>query len=259
MPTFAHRLRSHERLLGYWISLDAPGLTEQVAALGWDFLVLDAQHGTIGSAGLHTGLMAVDAGAALGSGTAPLVRTAANNSAAIGRALDAGAHGVIVPMVNDATEAAAAVAAAHYARGRSFGPSRSQLRFGDQPLEVDEQICVLVMIETLAGLDNAAEIAATDGVDAVFVGPVDLRLALTTAGRADEFDEAIAHLIRTAHGASRPIGLFTVSGDALAARLAQGFDFGIAGVDALDAAARSSDHLGVLRDDDASPAPGVTY
>lgn len=257
MTTFVERLRSREQLLGYWIALDAPGATEQVATLGWDFLVLDGQHGMIDTAGMLAGILACDAGAGLGSTTAALVRTGANDPALIGRALDAGARGVIVPGVNSADEAAAAVAAGHYARGRSFGPSRSQLRLGADPLGTDAQVCVIVMIETVAGLENAAEIAATDGLDGVFVGPVDLQLALTAAGRGEEFETAVAHLVETVHSAGLPIGLFTVGAEVLAQRLAQGFDFGIAGVDMLDLVATSRSQLNALRD--GALSSGVRY
>ncbi len=95
---FAARLRGRERLLGYWSVLDSPVSTEWLAHIGWDYIALDMQHGLIGYSGMVAGLTAIDASGS----TVGLVRVEANDAAAIGRALDAGAAGVIVPMVNNA-------------------------------------------------------------------------------------------------------------------------------------------------------------
>src|SRR5688572_2994365 len=107
---FAARLRRRERILGYWSVMDCPVATEWVAHVGWDYIALDMQHGLIGYSGMVAGLTAVDSA----SGPVGLVRVEANNPTPIGRALDAGAAGVIVPLVNTAAEAAEAVAAATY-------------------------------------------------------------------------------------------------------------------------------------------------
>ena len=124
-------------------------------------------------------------------GSAGLVRVEANHATPIGRALDLGAAGVIVPLVNSADDAAAAVAAARYPpRGiRSYGPLRSDLRIGPTPAEVDDTVLVLAMIETADGLTNLEEIAATPGLDGVYVGPSDLSIGL---GAAYPGDPAIA-------------------------------------------------------------------
>src|SRR3954454_14308704 len=99
---FAARLRGRERILGYWSVLDCPVATEWLAYVGWDYLALDLQHGLIGYSGVLSGLTAVDAA----GGPVALVRVEANDHTPIGRALDAGAAGVIVPLVNDAAGAA---------------------------------------------------------------------------------------------------------------------------------------------------------
>src|SRR4051794_15924319 len=115
-------------MVGYWVTQDNPVATERLARIGYDYVVLDAQHGLLGRTALITGLMATDAAdRAVG-----LVRVEANDATCIGQALDAGAGGVIVPLVDDARGAAAAVAAARDppAGGRSFGPLRSALRLG---------------------------------------------------------------------------------------------------------------------------------
>src|SRR4051812_27105328 len=149
---FARRLRARETLVGYWVGLDAPPATERIARLGYDYVVLDGQHGLLGQSGVLSGLMAIDAGAR----RVGLVRVEANDPVPIGRALDAGAAGVIVPLVDDGEQAVAAVAAARYAPDgvRSFGPMRSGLRVGPDAAAANVQTVVIVMIETAAGLEN---------------------------------------------------------------------------------------------------------
>src|SRR5580765_3939340 len=115
MTEFAERLRGREPLIGYWIVLDAPPATERLATLGFDYLCLDAQHGLIGPAGILAGVLATDAGSSVGPRpTAAIVRVESVSALHLGKALDAGAAAVIVPLVNTAEEAASAVSAAKY-------------------------------------------------------------------------------------------------------------------------------------------------
>src|ERR687886_2010748 len=103
---FAAKVRRRDTVVGYWVVLDSAASTERVARLGYDYVSLDAQHGLFGYSGMVAGLTAIDAaGAAVG-----LVRVSENGAGPIGRALDAGAAGVIVPLVNTARDAADAVA-----------------------------------------------------------------------------------------------------------------------------------------------------
>ena len=129
------RLRSQGPATGdrrrVWIQLDSPASTERVARLGYDYVSLDAQHGLFGYSGMLAALTAIDAaGRAVG-----LVRVAANDATAIGRALDAGAAGVISPLVNTSQDAAVAVAASRYPPVgiRSYGPTRASMRIGPAP------------------------------------------------------------------------------------------------------------------------------
>src|SRR5688572_17604440 len=102
---FNRRLRTREELIGYWAMLDSPVATERIARLGYDYVCLDAQHGLLSQAGKVHGLMAI----AAGSRSAGMVRVEANDRLSIGKALDSGAHGVIVPLVSAPEDAAAAV------------------------------------------------------------------------------------------------------------------------------------------------------
>ena len=243
---FAARLRGRHQLLGYWSVIDSPVSTEWLAHVGWDYIALDLQHGLIGYAGMVAGLTAIDAsGSAVG-----MVRVEANDATAIGRALDAGAAGVIVPMVNTAEEAAAAVAAATYppAGIRSYGPMRSQLRIGPVPAEANRDTVVLAMIETPGGLANVEEICRVLGLDGVYVGPSDLRLAIggatsTDPAVADEFEAALARVVEAAAAAGIAAGIHNADGASAANRLAQGYTFATVASDLVHLKQASAAHL----------------
>lgn len=233
IAAFARRLRGREPLVGYWALADSPVMTERLASVGYDYVCLDQQHGLMGYAGVRDGLMAIDAGGVLGPRpTVGLVRAAANDLRCIGQALDAGAAGVIVPMIDDAAAAREAVRHARYPPlgRRSYGPMRSELRRGPDLAAVNDATLVAVMIETAAGLENVAGIAAVPGVDALYVGPYDLTLAIG-GGSPDDLaaveqrDAALQRILRAGHGAGKAVGVHAADGDAAASRLSLGFDF----------------------------------
>lgn len=247
---FIAKVRRREPVVGYWITLDSPLLTERLAGVGFDYVVLDSQHGELDGRGQQAGLLAVDAAHA----AAGLVRVEANNATPIGRALDLGAAGVIVPLINSAAEAAAAVAATRYPPLgiRSYGPLRSDLRVGPHPAEANDSVLVLAMIETGAGLENVEAIAGTPGLDGIYVGPSDLSLGIGAAYPGDpsvtsDFDAALAR-IRTACSANKIIaGIHTPSGEVAAQRLAEGFTLATIAHDVGHLVRAASDHLAVVR------------
>ncbi len=162
--------------LGAWASLGEPRTAAALEASGLDWVVLDMQHGHFDDRAVRDTL------ALRRERRVPLlVRVRANDPAAIGRVLDAGADGVIVPLVDTAEDAESAVAAATYPpRGtRSWGPLAG-LERTDGPDGRPPRPFVAVMVETAEGLDAVGDIAAVDGVDMVFVGPFDLSLRLGT-------------------------------------------------------------------------------
>lgn len=243
---FARKLRARDKLVGYWIALDAPAATERVARVGYDYLVVDVQHGLIGYSGMLNAMLAVDAA----GGAKGLVRVGANEPAGIGRALDAGAAGVIVPLVDTPADAAAAVEATRYPpRGRrSYGPMRSSLRVGPRPAEADEATVVIAMIETPQGLANVREICATEGLDGVYVGPADLCLAVGGAYPGDpevaaEFEAAVEEVQRAAAEAGIAAGFHVSDGDAAVPRLAQGYTFASVSCDLVHLEAVAAGHL----------------
>jgi 4-hydroxy-2-oxoheptanedioate aldolase len=242
-------MRSREKLIGYWSVLDAPVATERLSLLGYDYVAIDMQHGLVDYGGLVSSLMAVDAGRAAG-----VVRVGANDATLIGRALDAGAAAVIVPLVNSADDAARAVSAARYAPVgvRSYGPMRSGLRIGPTPRVADDQTAVVAMIETTAGLAAVEDIAQTPGLTGLYVGPSDLTIALgggtsTDSAVAPEFEAALARVAAAAAAADIAAGIHTPSGEVAHLRLGQGFTFASIASDLthLEAAARA--HLDAAR------------
>lgn len=171
MASLRGRLIGPPTAIGTWLAIDNPLAAETIGRVGFDAVVIDTQHGGASEATLLTILQALD-----GTGTPALVRVPWLDPARIMRVADLGAAGVIVPMVNSAADAEAAVAAIRYPpRGiRSFGPVR---RWYNPDGAAEDALCI-VMIETRQALDELDAIAATPGLDGLLIGPVDLALSL---------------------------------------------------------------------------------
>ena len=167
MTQLRAKLESGGPAIGLWAAIPSPLTAEAAALAGPDYVVIDQQHGAVDAPTMTAMLLAI-----AGAGVPPLVRVARNEAWTIGNALDLGAAGVIVPMVEDGEQAARAVAACRYAPDgiRSFGALRGSTE--------SPPLC-LVMIETRTGVGNAAEIASTPGLDGIYVGPSDLALTLS--------------------------------------------------------------------------------
>jgi 4-hydroxy-2-oxoheptanedioate aldolase len=219
--------RAGEQTLGLWLALPNTHVAEMMASIGFDWLCVDMQHGLVDYADLVRMLPAISTGA----GT-PFVRVSTNNPAEIMRALDAGAMGVIVPLVNSRAEAEAAISACRYPpQGvRSFGPIRAALYAGaGYAREANDEIACVVMIETKDGLANLDEIVTTPGLGGVYIGPSDLAFALGLAPVGDTDDAthlAAVTRIRDVCKAHRvPVGIHASSRDFALKRIAAGFDF----------------------------------
>ncbi len=169
-----------------WCSLDGLAPAALIARAGFDTVTVDLQHGAATIDGLPSIAAAIEA-----SGSVPFVRLSWNDPAATMRALDLGARGTICPMVSTAEEAAAFVRACRYPPNgdRSYGPIRAAFGAGpDQVAAASEGTFVFAMIETAEGLRQVEDIAATRGLDGLYVGPADLSLALGLSTFADETD-----------------------------------------------------------------------
>ncbi|AFK56441.1 HpcH/HpaI aldolase family protein [Tistrella mobilis] len=180
---FKRRLTAGEVLNGFWLSLASPVASEALSLAGFDWLLFDGEHSPVDVAGVQPLLQA----AATGTASA-VVRPAWNDKVLIKRLLDIGAQTLLVPFVQSAEEAAAAVLASRYpphgVRGVA-GATRAS-RYGqteDYFAVANQEICVLVQVETGEALDRLEEIAAVDGVDGVFIGPSDLAASMGHLGR----------------------------------------------------------------------------
>ena len=209
-----------------WLSGPNGFTAEVMARQGFDALCIDMQHGLTDFSGLWPMLQAISQ-----TDTVPIVRVPWNDPAIIMRALDAGAYGIIVPLVNTAEEAAAAAAACRYppVGMRSSGPLRAALYGGSNyQAEANGQIVVLAMIETKEGLANLDAICATPGLDGVYIGPADLSYALGLPPRGDNPDplhmETCARPPETAHRHGIKACMHCASAAFAAGALTRGFD-----------------------------------
>jgi 4-hydroxy-2-oxoheptanedioate aldolase len=170
------RWAGDEVLLGGWLTIPDGFGAQIMAHSGFDWLCVDLQHGLADHRDALAMIHAISA-----AGAAPIVRVPSLDDGAIGRALDGGARGVIVPMVNTRAAAEDAVAACRYAPAgrRSFGPTKARYQLGvDYYTRADDDVLCIVMVETTEALGNLDAIAGTTGVDAIFVGPSDLSISL---------------------------------------------------------------------------------
>ena len=213
------RLAAGEPAYGAWCALDGVLAAEVAALAGFDWACADFQHG---AAGLDTAAPLFQAISV--AGAVPLARVPGNDHWLIGRALDLGAAGVIVPMVNDPDEARHAVDSVRYppAGTRSFGPVRSAADAG-------EPLCI-VMCETRRSVEGLAEICAVDGVDAVYVGPRDLALSHGLEPGTD-LERVIEQILATCVQAGVPAGIHTRSGESARGYTRAGFRFAAVGSD----------------------------
>jgi 4-hydroxy-2-oxoheptanedioate aldolase len=219
--------RRGEPSVGAWLSLGNVHTAELIAGAGFDWVVVDLQHGLTEYGDLLRMLPAIST-----TDTTPLVRVSCNSLPEINKVLDAGAMGVIVPLVNTAEQAAAAVSACRYPPDgtRSFGPTRAALYGGrGYAAEANGQIACIVMIETQEGLDNLGSIVSTPGLGGVYVGPSDLALSLGLPPRGDTDEPrhlaAVEQILAACKRAGVPAGIHTGGLEWTRRRLAMGFDF----------------------------------
>ncbi|MGY2084004.1 HpcH/HpaI aldolase family protein [Blastococcus sp. SYSU DS0539] len=222
---------------GLWNMLPGAVTGEVLARAGADFVVVDLQHGSTAEAELPGVAAAITAG-----GSVPLVRTRSALFPDIGRPLDLGACGVIVPNVRDADHAREVVAAGRYAPGG--GRSIGRLTGGaDEPL-------IVVMVESAAMLADLDAMLSVERLDGVYVGPADLALSLqlTGAGHRAELRGVLSSIIERACAAGVPVGVHARSGEEAAGYAAEGATIVTVAVDAVSLGEATAHHLGVARD-----------
>ncbi|MEN5282395.1 HpcH/HpaI aldolase family protein [Serratia marcescens] len=259
------RWHDGQPVLNGWLSIASSFSAEIMAAQGYDALTIDLQHGFVGYDDAKIMLQAMRA-----SGVAPIVRVPWLEPGIIMKALDAGAWGIICPMVNSAEQAQALVSCVRYPPlgSRSFGPTRVTFSAGqDYGQDADEQVVCFAMIETAESFENIKDIVETPGLDGVYIGPADLTLGLTGRKYRTGFDreepeiiDAIKHILDIAHRAGKKAGLHNGT-PAYAAKAAQwGFDLLTVANDVQllrSAAAASVQQFRELQDDVVSSATGA--
>ncbi len=207
--SFKRDLLSGKKLIGCWSSLSSAITTEVLGVAGFDWILLDGEHSPNDMSTYIPQLMALK-----DSPSAPVVRPASNNEVEIKRLLDAGFYNFLVPFVESESEARRAVAATRYPPQGIRGVSVSQRsnRYGTVPdyfKGANDQMCVMVQIESRAGVAAARDIAALEGVDCIFVGPSDLAAGLGHLGNSGhpEVQAAIAAVFEDAQACGKPCGI----------------------------------------------------
>ncbi len=228
--SLARRLRAGEIVHTGWCGLGVPIVAELVARAGFPAVTLDQQHGLYTMDSTAAGIAAVHM-----AGAAPVVRVPLGDFAVVSRLLDFGAEGVIAPMINTAEDAQAFAAAAKYPPlgERSSGPLRALMlngmELGEYVAQANDHVITFAMIETREALRNLDAILATPGIDAVFVGPSDLSLALSDGNTLDphskEVDAAVAEIGGAAAKAGKIAGAYTAGADRANELAARGFRF----------------------------------
>jgi len=249
--------RSGRSAVGVWCSSRDSLVAESVASVKPDYVCIDMQHGASNFGNLVEMLQAVRSG-----GSAAVVRVPENSLALINKALDAGADGIIVPLVETVDGARRAVEACRYPpRGRrSYGPFRATITGRSGAPELEDVACI-VMIETADGLANVEEIAKVEGLTALYVGPSDLSIALglpPASLQEPEFVEALERIRQAAVGAGLVAGMHTHDGEVAAGYLAQGFGMVTVASDMTSLRAAVGRHVDRARAGVPQSAPVVT-
>ncbi|HLW27044.1 MAG TPA: aldolase/citrate lyase family protein [Kiloniellales bacterium] len=222
------RMKAGQGALGVWLELGSPTVAELLAEVGYDFAILDMEHGPH-SVGECVSMMQ----AMRGTPCVPVVRVPWNDHAVIKRVLDAGARGIMVPSVNDAAEAEAVVAACRYPprgrRGIAAGVARAT-RYGLQLDDYlrrfeEEELLVICQIETVQAVNNIESIAAVEGVDVLFIGPNDLAADAGYFNRMDapEVEDLVARVEEACERAGRLLGGIANPGRSLAQLKQKGY------------------------------------
>lgn len=239
--------RQGKPALGLWSAFSGPLMAEVLASVRPDYVCIDMQHGEAHDGSLVGQLQAVVAG-----GSTALVRVPENNPATIMRALDSGAKGIIVPLVESAEQAGQAVSACRFPPigSRSYGPFRAQLGTPSAGTAELEDVACVVMIETQAGAEHLSEIVSTPGLTGVYVGPSDLSLALGLKPGSMDAPEVVALLgeIRAACAANGVIpGLHCHDGEMARTALSWGFSMVTVATDLRVLRSAMARELGVAR------------
>ena len=233
LNTAKQKLLAGQPAYGYSLGLGSPLVAELLARSGIDFLLLETQHGSWGHDGAIAALMGITGGSAV-----PMARVAKNEYFLIGKLLDQGVLGVVVPMVDTPEQAKAVADACRLPPhgNRSWGVGRARVYGDDYGDWIDEQLFVAVQLESATAVDNAEAIMATPGVDGCWAGPADLALSMGIHPRDMADDErharALERIVTACRNTGKAPGLACNSPEDARRRAEQGFRYLTAGSDA---------------------------
>lgn len=229
-------LKEGKPTFGTWLSLGDLYATRVLARMGFDWLTLDLEHSAI-----DWSQAAAIFGCIADAGGVPLARVPQGSHDYIKRVLDAGAWGIVVPMVNTVEQAKTAIAAAKYppTGNRSLGGGQHAMNFDasatDYFRQANDEILVILQTESPEGIRNAEAIYALPGVDAIFVGPVDLRANMRQLGGPEatneEFEAALQAVVDAGKKTGTPTGMHVMDPEAALRRAQQGMQFIACGSD----------------------------
>lgn len=228
------QLAAGDAPVGSWVSLTSPAAAELVAGLGFDFVVVDTEHAPLSTETVADLARAVEAA----GHTSLVVRVADNDPVAIKLVLDVGADGVMAPQINTIADAESLVEAVRYPPGGIRGVAGSRAsdygrRLGEYYGTASDEITVLPQIETEQAVGNAREIAAVDGVDALFLGPADLSADLDCFGDYDDpaHVEAVDRLVEAGADVEVPVGTIATADEEIEMWHDRGIEFLVVGTD----------------------------
>ncbi|WP_334139735.1 HpcH/HpaI aldolase family protein [Thermovirga lienii] len=230
------KLQSGEVVVGPFVGLNCPDLVEIMGIVGFDFCVIDTEHGPMNPESIQHLIRAAEL-----SGMTPVVRVTEASPTNILRVLDVGAKAIHVPQVNDVqTAQMVAKASRYYPEGMRGAAVPRALEYGLKPLkealeEANRDTMVIVHCENVEGLSRLEEIASVSGIDMIFVGPYDLSQSLGIPGQIMHPDmrEAVGRALSIIKGAGKPAGIFVTSVDEAVQRIQEGFNYVAYSLDSL--------------------------
>lgn len=245
------KLQAGEPSFGTWLSLGDLYATRVLARMGFDWLTLDMEHSAI-----DWSQAAMIFACIADAGGVPLARVPRGSHELIKRVLDAGAWGIVVPMVNTVEEARVAIAAAKYPPegNRSLGGGMHSMNFnatsGEYFKQANDEILVILQTESPTGVKNAREIYSLPGVDGIFVGPVDLRANMRAADGSEasdeEFEDLLAQVVAIGRETGTPTGMHVMDPKAAHHRAQQGMQFIAVGSELRFMSTKAQEILGAL-------------
>ncbi|OHW98902.1 aldolase citrate lyase family protein [Colletotrichum incanum] len=242
--------------VGQWLEFPGYSLARTVAPLGEDWVLIDTEHGNIDDSQMY-----LQVGAISTSGVSPIVRIPASEHWMMKRALDCGAHAIMVPMCESKEQAEGVVRACKYpssrwpkglrGAGAMYAPAAFNQTGREYLLSANDNVMVCVQIESRKAVENVEDIAAVDGIDMLFIGPNDLASSMGYVAfdhaSIPDVQKASARVLKAGLDAGKYVGHFALSADAAAAKYHQGFHFVNCGADIVAVTAWMSSEMGKLR------------